>query len=153
QPPSAHAHVIDGQFTGDEWAHAERLEGMLTDVYFDYQAPYLFMLNDWRANSEGIRPECYNQFNLKIGCYRIDLKVYGDGHIEVSDSYAGEGAFAVATSPHWAVAHAIWEFALEVPDGQVDVGCMDPVNMWNCEQLTAEPVMFSIQVDHNISGI
>jgi hypothetical protein len=134
--------VIDGRFTGDEWARAIRLEGLLTDVYLDYQAPYLFMLNDWRVNREGIRPACYNEFRLTIGCDSVDLKVYGDGHAEVTGATEVAGGYSVSYSPAWPIPHTIWEFQLAVNVGDIEVDCLDPVTLSTCEELTQEPVRF-----------
>src|SRR6185369_4574634 len=110
QSPSRVPHVIDGRFTGEEWANATRLEGLLTDVYLDYEAPFLYMLNDWRANSQGIRTDCYNQFLLRVGDQLIDLKVYGDNHVEVTGAVKAAGAYSLSPSPQWSTPHAIWEF-------------------------------------------
>src|SRR5687767_3385562 len=64
QTAAVTAHVVDGRFTGEEWAHALVLPGVLTNVYLDYQGGYLYLLNDWRVNEEGVRDDCFNQFRL-----------------------------------------------------------------------------------------
>jgi hypothetical protein len=147
QPASSVAHVIDGRFTGQEWANAIRLEGLFTDVYLDYRAPYLYMLNDWRANAQGIRPDCYNQFDLNVGGDRVDVKVYGDDHVDVTGATEVAGAYSLSPSPLWTTPHTIWEFKLAVKSDQIDICCYDPVTSASCDQLSQEPSIFSIQTN------
>lgn len=146
---SSDQHVVDGQFTGDEWRDAERLEGLFTDVYVDYHEGRLYFLNDWRANVEGIRPDCFNYFQIRVGETWFDLRVYGDGHVEVERngepaSVGAEGAYGFGPSPTQARPHTIYEFSLPVTGNRVDVCCFDPLTRANCDMLAHEPAIISI---------
>jgi len=151
----ARAHAIDGQFGAGEWDGVIPLEGVLTDVYLEYQAPYLYVLNDWRGNVEGIRPECYNEFQLKIGSVRVVLRVFGDGHVTVDGAeLEAKGAYAFSASPRWSTPHTIYEFRVAVAaTGTISVCCMDPVTASNCEQLVEEPVVFAISYSLSTTSV
>jgi len=156
QTPSAVTHVVDGAFTGEEWTGATKLQGMFTDVYMDYREGRLYFLNDWRANSEGARPTCFNYFQIRVGTDYLDLRVFGDGHVEVTRNrvpveIANEGAYGFGPSATWSVPHTIFEFSLALEASQIDVCCFDPVTESQCEQLTHEPVVMSVRA--SASGV
>lgn len=155
QPLLARPHVIDGQFGDGEWDGVIPLEGVLTDVYLAYQAPYLYVLNDWRGNVEGIDPECYNEFRLKVGLERVVLRVFGDGRVTVDGGeLEAKGAYAFSASPRWSMPHTIYEFRVAVPGtGTISVCAMDPVNALNCEQLVNEPVVFAISYSAGATSV
>jgi len=146
QPSSAQVHVIDGQFGAGEWDGVIPLEGVLTDVYLEYQAPFLYVLNDWRGNVEGIRPDCYNEFRLTVGSGGVVLRVFGDSHVTVSGAELdAKGAYAFTASPRWSTPHTIYEFRVAVPGaGTISVCCLDPVSASTCDHLVKEPVVFAI---------
>lgn len=140
-------HTIDGAFDPVEWNGAARLEGVLTDVYLDYRDGYLYVLNDWRAGVGDIRPECFNRFDVTVGSTDVEIRVYGDNHIEVDGlERDGNGAYGFGPSPTWAASHTIYEFRLAVPDGPIAICCLDPTTGSTCGDLTAEPVHFSLDV-------
>lgn len=148
--PSTDTHVVDGAFTGEEWTGATRLEGLFTDVYMDYRAGRLYFLNDWRSNDEGITPNCYNYFQIRVGTGYLDLRVFGDGHVEVTRDYVpvelgAEGAYGFGPSPAWSTPHTIYEFSIPLVAAQIDVCCFDPVTSSSCDQLTHEPVVLSLR--------
>ena len=141
--------TVDGRFTGDEWAGAVRLEGLFTDVYVDYRDGRLYFLNDWRANSEGIRRDCFNYFQVRIGEEWIDLRVYGDGRVEATRDGApaplsASGAYGFGRSPGNPEPHTIYEFSLAVRGGQFDVCCFDPLTRASCDELAHEPAVISL---------
>jgi hypothetical protein len=140
-------HVVDGRFGPDEWAGATRLEGVLTDVYLDYRDGYLYVLNDWRAGAGDIRTDCFNRFDATVGRTNVEIRVYGDDHIEVDGlERDGNGAYGYGTSPTWDTPHTIYEFRLAVPDGPIAICCLDPTTSSTCEELATEPVHFSLEV-------
>lgn len=139
------AHVVDGRFSGAEWGRAHRLEGVLTDVYLDYADGYLYVLNDWRANVEPITPDCFNRFNLNAAGNNVEIRVYGDGHLEVDGlPVDGEGAYGFTASEGWSEPHTVYEFRLRVPEGPIALCCLDPTSGSTCEVLTREPIEFLI---------
>lgn len=149
QPRSDAPVTVDGRFTGDEWAGAVRLEGLFTDVYVDYRDGRLYFLNDWRANSEGIRRDCFNYFQVRIGEEWIDLRVYGDGRVEATRDGApaplsASGAYGFGRSPGNPEPHTIYEFSLAVRGGQFDVCCFDPLTRASCDELAHEPAVISL---------
>ncbi len=144
-------HVVDGRFSGGEWDDATRLEGLFTDVYMDYQGGRLYFLNDWRANQQGIRDDCSNYFQVRIGADWIDLRVFGDGRVEVRRDEVpvpirAEGAYAFAPSPDYPQPHTIYEFSLVVDVPDVVICCLDPLLEASCQQLTEEPMAVSLRV-------
>jgi hypothetical protein len=144
-------HVVDGQFTGSEWEGATKLEGLFTDVYMDYRDGRLYFLNDWRANDEGIRADCYNYFQVRIGDEWIDLRVFGNGEVQVHRddvpvSISAEGAYGFGASPDYPTAHTIYEFSLAVDVPEIVVCCIDPLLESSCEDLTQEPMAVSIRL-------
>ncbi len=148
-------HVVDGAFSSArEWLPESRMEGLLTDVYFDYEAPTLHVLNDWRANVGGISPDCFNLFALNVGAERVELRVYGDGRVDVAGIDGPvEGAYGFGPSPQYPFPHTIFEFSIALPAGQVDVCCRDPVSSSECDQLVSEPVAFSITTGEGLPRI
>lgn len=151
QTPSENLHVVDGAFTGAEWEDTTRLEGLFTDVYMDYRDGRLYFLNDWRANGEGIRPTCFNYFQIQLGDSFLDLRVYGSGEVEVTrdgvpQPHRAEGAYGFGPSPENAEPHTIYEFSLEIEATQIDVCCFDPLTESSCEDLAHEPVVVSLRV-------
>jgi len=151
QAPAAAGHVIDGQFTGSEWDNAVRLEGVLTDVFVDYADGVLYFLNDWRANVQGIRPDCFNEFHLAVAGQLLTLKVHGDGRVTVDGaSVEAQGAYGFGPSPLWEAPHTIFEFSVSVPEGPVAVCCMDPTTMSTCDQLVEEGVLFAIEAGSTV---
>lgn len=147
--PTEDRHVIDGRFTGSEWDGTTRLEGLFTDVYMDYRNGRLYFLNDWRANDEGIRPDCFNYFQIRMGLEWIDLKVYGDGHVVVTRdgvdvSENAQGAYGFEPSPRRPDPHTIYEFSLAAEAGLIDVCCFDPLTESSCDELAHEPMVVSI---------
>ncbi len=147
QASSTVEHVIDGQFGPGEWDHAIRLEGAFTDLYLDYQAPYLYALNDWRVNVQGIRSDCFNEFNLTGGAEEFIVKVFGDGEMTIEGAELdGDGAYSLSSSPNWSRPHTIYEFRLLVPETvAICLNLCDPALLSNCEHLTTEPVSFAIR--------
>ncbi len=150
QAPTVNAHVVDGAFTGEEWTGATRLEGMFTDVYMDYRDGRLYFLNDWRSNEEGITPNCFNYFQIRVGTGYLDLRVFGDGHVEVTRDYVrvdvdAEGAYGLGPSPKWATPHTIYEFSIPLVATQIDVCCYDPITSTSCDRLTHEPTILSLR--------
>jgi hypothetical protein len=144
-------HVVDGRFTGAEWEHTTKLEGLFTDVYMDYRDGRLYFLNDWRANQQGIRSDCYNYFQVRVGTEWIDLRVFGDGQVEVRRaevpvSIGAEGAYGFGPSPGYAQPHTIYEFSLPVDIPDIVVCCLDPLLESSCERLTQEPMALSLRV-------
>ncbi|HJL15626.1 MAG TPA: hypothetical protein RMH99_08225 [Sandaracinaceae bacterium LLY-WYZ-13_1] len=152
QTPTEDLHEVDGRFTGDEWAETTRLEGLFTDVYMDYRGGRLYFLNDWRANDEGITPDCFNYFQIRFGEDWLDLRVYGDGHVEVTKNdrpveIAASGAYGFGPSPTQAEPHTIYEFSLELEASQIDVCCFDPLTESTCDELAHEPAVMSLRVE------
>ncbi len=145
-PPVA-SHVVDGRFTGEEWAHVRPIQGLLTDAYLDVEGDYLYVLNDWRVNREGIRPDCFNYFGLYLGSRQIALAVYGDGHVEVDgEEIVAEGGYGFGPSPTNPEPHTIWEFRIPVSgDFDLSVCPKDPTSLGMCEELTEEPSVFAIR--------
>jgi hypothetical protein len=144
-------HVVDGQFTGDEWQGASKLEGLFTDVYMDYRDGRLYFLNDWRANDEGIRDDCFNYFQVRIGEEWIDLRVFGNGEVtvrrdDVPVAISADGAYGLGVSPGHPTPHTIYEFSLEVDVPEIVVCCLDPLVESSCEALTQEPMAVSIRM-------
>jgi hypothetical protein len=151
QATSSVPHVVDGAFTGTEWDHATTLEGLFTDVYMDYRDGRLYFLNDWRANQEGIRSDCFNYFQVRIGGEWIDLRVYGDGQVQVRRgdmpvAIGADGAYGFGPSPDQAEPHTIYEFSLAVDVPDIVVCCIDPLVESSCERLTREPMAVSLRV-------
>lgn len=151
-------HVVDGRFTGAEWDHATKLEGLFTDVYMDYRDGRLYFLNDWRANGEGIRPDCFNYFQVRVGTDWIDLRVFGDGHVEVHRAgapvaIAAAGAYGLGPSPNYPQPHTIYEFSLPVDLPDIVVCCIDPLFESTCGQLTEEPMAVSLRVSGGVMQV
>lgn len=150
QRPTENRHVIDGAFTGSEWEGATRLAGLFTDVYMDYRDGRLYFLNDWRSNDEGIRPDCFNYFQIRVAQDWIDLRVYGDGHVEVRRNdtevdLLALGAYGLGPSPTWPVPHTIYELSLAIEAEQIDVCCFDPLTESTCDVLAREPTVVSLR--------
>lgn len=144
-------HVVDGRFTGTEWEHTTKLEGLFTDVYMDYRDGRLYFLNDWRANQQGIRADCYNYFQVRIGVEWIDLRVLGDGQVQVRRgdvpvAISADGAYGFGPSPAYPQPHTIYEFSLAVDVPEIVVCCLDPLVESSCEHLTQEPMAVSLRV-------
>lgn len=140
-------HVIDGRFSADEWAHVPPMEGVLTDFYADARDGYLYVLNDWRANTETILPGCHNYFRLVIDGQPIEVRVYGDGSVSVSGAELdGEGAYGFGPSARYPYDHTIYEFRVELPPGAsvVNVCAKDPVSGSSCEEHAHEPCHFQL---------
>lgn len=150
QPADENIHVVDGQFGREEWASAVPLEGVLTDVYMHVQNGRLYFLNDWRRNTEGIRPDCNNYFRFSLPSGRIDLRVFGDGRVEVTRGgelieVGAEGAYGFGPSPAYPLSHTIYEFSLPLEDEELDICCFDPVSLSTCEDHEREPMVVSVQ--------
>lgn len=142
--PSA-PHRVDGELDVGEWDGVEPLEGLYTDVYLDVRDGFLYVLNDWRANTEGITSSCFNLFALTIEGRQVELKVYQDGTLEMNGaSLSGEGAYGFGPSPRWPTPHTIYEFRIPVGEGTVNVCCLDPTTRIACSELAREPMVFSI---------
>ena len=147
-------HVVDGDFSGGEWAGVQPVSGMFTDLYLDWAAPSLFAINDWRANEEGVRGDCYNRFDLCVdGRPLYELRVHGDGHAEarVGDrivAAVSEGAAGFGPSPAFRTPHTIYEFRLDLEGSPswVSVTAKDPDSLEQCEILTEEPAYGGIDV-------
>lgn len=155
QPPLGAAHVVDGRFTGGEWEAATRIEGLMTDVYVDLQDGRLYFLNDWRSNTEGIRPDCFNYFRLTVGDEDIELRVFGSGEVEVTRdgvdvSDNAVGAYGFGPSPMVEEPHTIYEFSLGVSANEIDVCCFDPVTESTCDVLAQEPMVVSIRAARGV---
>ena len=159
QTPLPNTHVVDGAFTENEWASTTEMQGLFTDVYMDYRDGRLYFLNDWRANEEGIRSDCFNFFGIRVADDFIDLKVFGDGHVEVERrTLTGEripidlqadGAYGFGPSPTNPTPHTIYEFSLEIEAELIDVCCFDPISESQCEELAAEPMAVSLRTIGN----
>ncbi len=146
----ANEHVIDGAFTGDEWEGATRVEGLFTDVYVDFRGGRLYFLNDWRANVHGIGPACCNYFVLGVGEEQLELRVYGNGEVEVRRDgvvieHDAEGAYGFGPSPRVAEPHTIYEFSIALEGDEVHVCCFDPLTLSSCSVLAREPMMVSVR--------
>ncbi len=146
-------HVIDGEFSGGEWDSANPLQGRLTDLYLDFEAPYLYLLNDWRANTEGVRPDCFNLFVLWVEEREIEVRVFGSGEVtaRLDGARADDlvtGAYGFGSSPGWSTPHTIYEFQLDtgIASGAVNVCCFDPTTESTCEILTEEPLVGTLFV-------
>lgn len=150
------AHVIDGAFTGDEWADVEPQQGLFTDVYIEYRAGRLYFLNDWRANDDGIRPECFNFFSFKVGGDRLELRVFGNGDVVVSRrgveiEHDAEGAYGFGPSPVEPSPHTIYEFSIPLPTGEeINICCFDPVTFASCDVLRKEPMVISLRASDGV---
>jgi len=115
----------------------------------DYADGRLHFLNDWRANTEGIDPACFNHFVLTFNDTTLELNVYGDGRVTVLEdgeprTDVAAGAYGFGASPSWSDPHTIYEFSLKMDPAVVNVCCTDPISMNNCNVLTAEPVVMSL---------
>ncbi len=142
-------HVVDGDFTGGEWNNAVPLEGLYTNVYLDYRDGRLYLLNDWRANQQGIRPNCRNYFQITVGDEWLDLSVYGDGRVVLERPDGEEldqvdGAYGFHPSVDNPEPHTIYEFSVEVQPGTISVCCFDPITEARCDVLAREPMMVTI---------
>ncbi|MEM6956907.1 MAG: hypothetical protein AAF645_14530 [Myxococcota bacterium] len=143
------AHVVDGSFTGEEWAHVVPQEGVMTDLYLDYADGHLYLLNDWRANTEGIRPDCFNHFQFTLEDTKVTMKVYGNGRVEVllndePNPEVGQGMYGFGPSPLNPTPHTMFELSLELDVDVANVCCTDPVSLSTCEIMQREPVSFTI---------
>lgn len=150
QMPLPNQHVVDGRFGEGEWDGAEELEGLFTNVFLDFRDGRLYVLNDWRRNHEGIRPDCFNLFTLRVGLDFIDMRVFGDGHVEVlrngeAVDLGAEGAYGFHSSADDAEPHSIYEFSLPVSVRDIDICCFDPISESTCEELAHEPIVVSIR--------
>ncbi len=146
------APVIDGTFTGDEWAGVTPLEGLYTDVYLAYRGGRLYFLNDWKVNEEGIEEGCHNYFQVRVGEDFLELRVYGNGTVTLTRNGTpvpdvADGAYGFGPSPTSATDHTIFEFSIPVEPLPIDICCFDPVTESACEMLTAEPMVVSLRFE------
>ena len=144
---------MDGEFTGAEWDNIVPLEGVLTDLYLDYRDGYLYAMNDWRVNREGVEPDCFNRFNLTLKsegpAESIEVRVYGDGRVEVERDGAtteAQGAYGFGPGPRYEHDHTRFEFRIRIAEGDLAMCLADPVARSTCQELTAEPVTFLMRL-------
>ncbi|MGE0791411.1 MAG: hypothetical protein AB7S26_37400 [Sandaracinaceae bacterium] len=139
-------HVIDGAFTPGEWDGVRPLEGLYTDAYMDLRGGWLHVINDWRANQQGIRGDCNNRFLVSAGGRLIDIRVFGDGRVSVDGRpVTSEGAYGLGSSPRYAYPHTIFEFRVRVDATEAAMCCLDPVSLGECDTHVREPMVFMVQ--------
>jgi outer membrane protein assembly factor BamB len=165
-PKSQYPHTIDGKFTdwtqgatSFEWNDIMPATGKYTYAYFDYDGKYLYILNDWHENDvSALKPECYNHFIAWTGggTEMWDLKVFGDGHLEVKKNGAAiplegdevDGAVGFASSPLVAAEHSIFELKFPASPGGFGVQLHDPGPSFDClGSMLTEPANFQGSLD------
>jgi hypothetical protein len=124
----------------------EPLEGQYADVYLDVRDGELLLLNDWRANSEGIDVDCFNLFEITIDGVGVTIRLFPDGRVEVEGtSRLVTGAYGFGPSPLSPFDHTIFELSISVADAPpIHVCLFDPLTFVGCDGLAAEPMVFSV---------
>ncbi len=165
-PKSQYPHTVDGKFTdwtagksSYEWNDVVPAAGKYTYAYFDYDGEYLYILNDWHVNDvAALQADCYNHFKAWTGggTEQWDLKVYGDGHVEVLRNGAsvtpeGEGvmgALGFHESPLVAGNHTVFELRFPAAPGGFGVQLHDPGPSFDCKaDMLTEPSNFQGELD------
>ena len=162
QPQSSYAHTLDGGFTDwspdltsadhFEWFDVQPLTGVYTHLYLDYGGDQkLHILNDWHYNDVyEPSPDCYNEFDFVGFEVHLNIKVFGDQHVEATlngepaETEVGGGA-SFGRSPLVPDRdHAIWELAITVPP-DVPWSCQlhdpGPTTQSSCDELETEPTV------------
>ncbi len=141
-PCSDSPFTIDGLFTGYtpptantatistptyEWAGISSVRGKFTYMYMSScstgSADRLNFINDWYTNAVGpIAAKCYNRFDFfdPASTDAIELRVYGDHHVEVYEngtvlSVLAKGAAGFGSSPNVTTPHSMFEFVFDLP--------------------------------------
>jgi hypothetical protein len=145
--------TIDGLFTGfvpstsnasldtSEWGGIAPVRGKYTYMYMTAcstgSANRLYFINDWYTNDKAaIAGKCFNRFDFfdPASEQAIELRVYGDHHVDVFDhgvrtSWAAKGHAGFASSPNVGAPHSLFEFQLDLPWSQDFImAASDPCN-------------------------
>jgi len=127
-----------------EWSDVTYIERRHSRIYFDYvvngDTGTFYCINDWMVNQDdggtegGLLPNEYNRFNFGVGIDEYEIRIYPDGHGEVSvngsppdSNFPGfASACCWTTSPNLDIEHTIWEFSLELQERMIGFGGCDP---------------------------
>jgi hypothetical protein len=145
--------TIDGQFTGwngksgeHEWSFVSPLRGQYALLYLNYDQKNLYLLNDWLPNTtKEVPPGCFNYFQFTAGNDALEVRAYGDQHLEatlngVDVSAQGQSATGFHSSPNLATPHTIFEFRLPVPDmSSFQMSMCDPSSSYPPPQVSVDP--------------
>jgi len=151
---------IDGQFTVVakdgyvEWPD-EPVTGIYGDLYVQFCDGVLSMLNDWHFRDDApIEPDWYNLFQLSTDIGQLDIRVYGDQHIEAlldGEPIPAVGASGFHPSPRHPQPHTIFEFSIPFAGNRISMVEKDPapgVFPTGKDALVAEPTGFEIEVGY-----
>jgi outer membrane protein assembly factor BamB len=165
-PKSQYPHTVDGEFTdwvagkgSFEWHDVVPATGKYTYAYFDYDGEYLYILNDWHVNDvAALQSDCFNHFKAWTGggTEQWDLKVFGDGHVEVlrngksvtPEAEGVQGALGFHESPLVAGKHTVFELRFPAAPGGFGVQLHDPGPSFDCKaDMLTEPANFQGALD------
>jgi len=157
--------VVDGKFTGvmEDGDNEYSCGGSLKGVYgrlFVAPSPdrrTLFFLNDWYLKTDGPIPSaCYNLFSISAASHLVQVRVFGDQHVEVvvdgePTDLGAEGATTWSLSPAEPTKrHTIFEFSLPLEGfrqwemNEADPGSSNSQHDWQCDEddeLVEEPTI------------
>jgi len=143
KPPNtcdAMQFTVDGLFSGFtpsddprvnstatfEWSGIVPLRGKYTYMYIAScstgSSNRIYFINDWYLNDKGaIAKKCFNRFDFfdPASATAVELRVYGDHHVEVFENGApvnhpAKGAAGFAASPNVRTPHSLFEFQLDL---------------------------------------
>lgn len=113
-----------------EWSDITPQQGRYSKIYFDYVGTTFYVVNDWFANQDGMRPDEFNRFTFKIGTTPIEIRIYPDGGQVLGGTLTNfKSATGWGKSPNLDTDHMIWEFQFDVEPTRIYqfIGC-DPAS-------------------------
>lgn len=168
-PASASPHVADGGFTGwapgeaaHEWSDVTPFRGVYSHVYADFDGESLWLLSDWLYGDDAPEPNCASQVTVTTGggADRWDVRVYGDGRLDVlrngapvsPEAVGVAGGASFGPSPTLATWHTLVELRLPATPGAFSVQLHGPGPSFPCNALEQEPTPLDGQLIADEAG-
>lgn len=141
-------HVVDGEFSNDEWNQSNSAKGKYSNLYADYCNGTLYILNDWTlAKDEPYEKNCYNLFELNTGnnAQHWGIYVYHDTSkgirvflngkdVSADSNIVIGGKFGFGRSLLEDTAHTIYEFGIRALEGNWHLFLCDPGPASFCDE-------------------
>jgi hypothetical protein len=159
-PASTYGHTLDGRMSDwaadreadFEYADLARAEGMLGDLYADYDGMRMWLFYDALESQARMPPSCFAAVSgfAADGDVPFTAHVYGDetaqivvGGDAVSASYGFAGTVANAN------AHGAFELSVLTTEGSFGVQIHAPSDAADCDVRRAEPIAIFGSCDEN----